>query len=61
MKDDLGDSKGAIEDYDNAIRLNPEDADIYYNRGLAKKALGQQKAAKSDFEEAKKLNPDIEK
>ena len=35
-KYDLGDYKGAIADYDSAIRLNPDDAKAYYNRGNAK-------------------------
>ena len=33
---DLGQHFAAIADYDIAIRLNPDDADAYYNRGNAK-------------------------
>ena len=32
VKDELGDYKGAIADYDKAIRLNPNNADAYLNR-----------------------------
>ena len=31
----------AIKDYDEAIALNPKDADAYYNRGNAKSKLGE--------------------
>ena len=39
-KYDLGDYKGAIADYDSAIRLKPDNANTYYNRGTAKGDLG---------------------
>ena len=54
----LGDYKGAISDYDRAIRLNPDYADAYYNRGNAKGKLGQYFAAISDYDRAIRLNPD---
>ena len=57
-KYDLGDYKGAIADYDSAIRLNPDDASAYYNRGNAKYKLGQHSAAIADYDSAIRLNPD---
>ena len=57
-KYDLGDYKGAIADYDTAIRLKPDDAIAYYNRGLAKSMLGQHFAAIADYDSAIRLNPD---
>ena len=54
----LGDYKGAIADYDSAIRLNPDDTDAYNNRGIAKSDLGQHFAAIADFDSAIRLNPD---
>ena len=57
-KYDLGDYKGAITDYTQAIRLNPDDADAYNNRGLAKSDLGQHFAAIADYDIAIRLNPD---
>ena len=59
-EDELGDQAGAISDYDNAIRPNRKDADMYYNRGLAKAAIGQHEAALADFQKARALDPDIE-
>ena len=54
----LGDYKGAIADFDSAIRLKPDDADAYYNRGNAKYKLGQHLAAIADYDTAIRLNPD---
>ena len=54
----LGDYKGAIADYDSAIRLNPDYAGAYYNRGLAKGMLGQHFAAIADYDSAIRLKPD---
>ena len=58
VKDELGDYKGAVADYDIAILLNPSDADAYLNRGVAKNKLGQYFAAITDFDTAIRLNPD---
>ena len=57
----LGDYKGAITDYTQAIRLNPDDADAYNNRGVAKHKLGQHLAAIADYDTAIRLNPDYAK
>ena len=57
-KYDLGDYKGAIADYDIAIRLNPDDATAYNSRGIAKSMLGQHFAAIADYDIAIHLNPD---
>ena len=54
----LGDYKGAITDYTQAIRLNPDYASAYYNRGNAKSNLGQHFAAIADYDIAIRLNPD---
>ena len=58
MKYNLGDYKGAIADYDSAIRLKPDYATAYYNRGLAKGKLGQHFAAIADYDSAIRLKPD---
>ena len=61
MKYDLGDYKGAIADYDIAIRLKPDDDKAYFNRGIAKRTLGQHVAAIADYDTAIRLNPDDDK
>ena len=57
-KYDLGDYKGAITDYTQAIRLKPDYAAAYNNRGLAKDDLGQHFAAIADYDSAIRLKPD---
>ncbi len=64
-----GDDKKAIEAFDEAIRLNPQDAIAYYSRGVAHNRLGQVKrgtgagghsryqSAIKDFDQAIRLNP----
>jgi tetratricopeptide (TPR) repeat protein len=49
----------AIEDYDAAIRLNPEYATAYYNRGIAYDRKGFHGLAIDDFDTAIRLNPDL--
>ena len=46
-------------DYDEAIRLNPDLAEIYYNRGNSKSGLGRHEEAIADYDEAIRLNPDF--
>jgi hypothetical protein len=58
-KSDLGDYKGAIADYDTAIRLKPDYTIAYNNRGNAKNDLGQHSAAIADFDTAIRLKPDL--
>ena len=48
---------GAISDCDKAIEHNPEYADAYHNRGVAKRALGDEIGADEDFATAQRLNP----
>jgi len=57
-KRNLGDFEGAIADYDEAIRLDPDGADAYTSRGLAKANLGNLEGAIADFDEAIRLDPE---
>ena len=47
----------AIEDYTNAIKLNPRYANAYYNRGLAYSYKGDNDKEIADYTQAIKLNP----
>ena len=53
------DPKGSISAYDEAIRLKPDYAEVYNNRGNAKGALGRHDAAIADFDQAIRLKPDL--
>ncbi len=59
-KIDLGDYKGAIDDFSSIIRLQPEYEMLYqayYGRGYAKFLDGDYDGAKSDFDRAIKIYP----
>ena len=53
----LEDYIGAITNYTMAIRLKPDEATAYNNRGVAKNGLGQHFAAIADFDIAIRLKP----
>ena len=48
----------AIDAYDRAIRLKPDYAEAYSNRGVAKSDLGRHDEAIADYDEAIRLKPD---
>ncbi len=54
-----GDYDHAIQDYDDAIRLNPNDAPAYNDRGSAYFYKGDYDRAIQDFNEAIRLNPNF--
>ncbi len=54
-KNTLGRVEEEIASFDAAIRINPRDAEVYFKRGLARKALRQLALAKRDFEHARNL------
>jgi len=45
------------QDFDEAIRLDPRLAEVYYDRGIAYILLGQYERAIQDFDEAIRLDP----
>ena len=49
----------AIRDYDEAIRLRPNNAEAYLNRGISKARLGHWNEAKKDLDKAIITKPDI--
>ena len=58
LYDEIKDFKRAIDAYTKAIRLNPDLAEAYNNRGVAKGRLNQHEAAIKDFDEAVRLKRD---
>ena len=49
----------AVSAYDMVIRLKPDYAEVYYNRGTAKTLIGEYETAIADFDEAIRLNPEF--
>jgi tetratricopeptide (TPR) repeat protein len=54
---DLGDKPGAIDDYNLAIKINPNYASAYNNRGNVRDDLGDKQGAIDDYNLAIKFNP----
>ncbi len=54
-----GDYRGALANYDQALKLNHNYALAYYNRGNAYSYLGDKQKAIDDFNQAIKLNPNL--
>ena len=47
----------AIADYSEAVRIDPNNAKAYYDRGLAYRSNGKRDKAIADFSEAIRLDP----
>lgn len=56
-----GDLKGAIAEYREAVRLNPQFSYAHYNLGSALLVHGDQAEAAKEFAEAERLNPKLKK
>ena len=58
-KENIGDYRGAIKEYDKAININSNDADFYYFRGWAKvrREVRDLKGAVSDLQKLNLLEP----
>ena len=55
--DDSGQYDRAIEDYDHALAINPDDADALNNRGTSYRANGHYDLAVKDYDQVLKLTP----
>jgi tetratricopeptide (TPR) repeat protein len=54
-----GNFLSAIHNYDLALQQMPDNADIYYNRGVAHYSVGHTVEAMQDFNRAISLNPEL--
>ncbi|MTJ34967.1 tetratricopeptide repeat-containing serine protease family protein, partial [Dolichospermum sp. UHCC 0260] len=54
-----GDKQGAIADYTQAIKMNPNLAELYNNRGAARYDLGDRQGAIADLNQALNINPNF--
>ena len=48
----------ALQEFDNAIQLDPNDAQAFYNRGLAHLEMRSYAQAENDFNVASRLKPE---
>lgn len=61
LKYKAGDLKGALPDYDMAIKIEPENFDSYYSRGMLKDKLEDYKGAADDYTVCVMLDPNSAK
>jgi tetratricopeptide (TPR) repeat protein len=52
----LGEYDKALLDFTEAIRLDPEDAEVYFARAASERALGQMKKAQEDHDMGRYLD-----
>jgi len=57
LLDTMGQLEQSLADYDKLIELQPEDANAYQRRGIARFKLGQFKESVADFDKELKLRP----
>lgn len=57
--DDQGQPDLALNDYDQAIRLDPRLAEAYYNRAFVRYRVGQLQEALEDLDKVVQLSPDL--
>src|SRR5208282_1539701 len=48
----------AIADFNQALELDPQNADAYYNRGVAEYSNGELEAAIADYNQVIEINPE---
>ena len=49
----------SLTEYTEAIRRNPDSAEVYFQRGLARASRNQDPRAIADYDEALRMNPDF--
>ncbi len=55
----LGHPLDAVDDFNEALKMDPSDANNFFTRGICYSSIGEIDEAKADFEKAVQLEPDI--
>jgi len=55
------DFEGKLTDYDEALRLNPDNVYVRFNRALARRRSGDELGALADYDEVLRVNPQFHK
>jgi len=58
-KSQKGDYQGTLQAFNQAIQLNPNYAEAYYNRGTTRYELGDKQGAIADYDQALRINPQL--
>ena len=53
----LGEHESAIQDYTEAVRINPKNTNAYYNRGNSYRSLGRYQNAAEDYTAVLRIDP----
>ena len=59
MQNEIHLDTSLLAEYNEAIRLNPDSAEVYFDRGLARALLYQDPGAIADYDEAIRLDPNF--
>ncbi len=57
LKAERGDHRGAIADYTRALSLDPNNLDLYYNRGISRAAVGDRQGAIAAYTQVIRRDP----
>tara|TARA_Y100001954_G_C15224181_1_gene320288 strand:- start:142 stop:498 length:357 start_codon:yes stop_codon:yes gene_type:complete len=57
MRKELGDKQGAIDDYSQAITIDPQNTEYYVHRAALKDELGDKQGAIDDYSQAIAIDP----
>jgi regulator of sirC expression with transglutaminase-like and TPR domain len=48
----LGQTRSALKDFNAALKIRPDDPDLFYNRGMVYEAMGEKSNALADIQKA---------
>jgi Flp pilus assembly protein TadD len=55
----MGESEKAVADFNTALKINPNNSNALYGRGLVKSRMGDKAAGDADIARAKRLQANV--